>query len=155
MNSWLLLALLLFCFGGASPDNSSAIISFPLDWENWVASRPLLLISYLFLGTVGSNFLTDFWVISACSTSPSMYGLWLLPYELSLCQESCAGTSEATWERICLRGTLERDCGTSQCIPVRIFLLSGPSKKVCSLSPRCYPRKIERGTGFSSQPRNW
>jgi len=43
LNPWLLLVLLLFYFGGASPDNSTAIISFPLDWEDWAASRQLVL----------------------------------------------------------------------------------------------------------------
>jgi len=74
LNSWLLLALLLFYFGGASPDNLTAITSFPLDWEDWAASRPLVLTPYMFLGTEGSNLLADFSAISV-QRAPSMYGL--------------------------------------------------------------------------------
>jgi len=69
LNSNLLLELLLFCFSWASLDSSTVIVSFALAWEDWAASRTLLLTPHLFLRTKSLNFLIDFLAISACSTS--------------------------------------------------------------------------------------
>ena len=68
--------VLFFCFGCAVPDSPMAMVSFHFDWEDWAASRPLVLTPHLFLGTKGSNFLADFLDISASSTSS--FHVWAL-----------------------------------------------------------------------------
>jgi len=66
---FLIILLLVFYFGWSVPDSSTAMVSFPFDWEDWAASRPLVLTPHLFLGTEGLNFLADYSAISTCSIS--------------------------------------------------------------------------------------
>jgi len=55
----------LFVFGGVSPDNSTDMVSFSFDWEDYAISPcPLLFIPHFPLGMDGSNFLANFSAIS-------------------------------------------------------------------------------------------
>ena len=155
MESWITnycRRLFFFCFGEIFPDNSTAIF-----FSLWIGRLGCIMAlgakPHLFLGIEGSHFLADFLSISACSASS--FQVWDLTARIwnLLCRGSCADMFEATWEKTCLQGVWERDCGISQCISTWILHLSGPSREACPWLPQCHPCKIEKGTGFSDWPK--